>query len=208
MAGSHRRRHAAGTLAATFWLSLIVSGCHPEKTAETASGTPAQPTSNPSFEPEKPPESAPLPTSNPRLTDAAKALVETLRTASESPRTLAREAEKHVGFVSNPGGATPYDHWYMQRRMGVDPGANLLKLLEEPYAARTVGDEVWYIWPDMAVWDAAAFIPGRLSFADRARLIRLLGQERALAVINGAPWPGHRLAITDTGRWVYFLDSQ
>jgi hypothetical protein len=117
-------------------------------------------------------------------------------------------AGKHVGFVSNPGGARHYDHWYMQRRMGVDPGLALLQLLQEPYATRAVGDDIWYIWPDMAVWDRAAFMPGRLSFADRARLVRLLGSERALAVINGAPWPGHTTAISASGRWLYFLDSQ
>lgn len=166
---------------------------------------------SPAGPPPPPPVSTP-PATEPAtdlLTAEAEALLGQIRASAQagSVRDLARLADTFPEFVSNFGGATPFDHWYMQRRMGSEPNEALLRILEEPYAARRVGEEIWYIWPDLAALPPEALQPERLSFKDRARLRALIGQAGIDAIAAGEGYPGHRMAISSAGRWVYFVDG-
>ncbi|MEO0883283.1 MAG: hypothetical protein AAFY34_11235 [Pseudomonadota bacterium] len=149
----------------------------------------------------------PVQSEPPLLTDLAEAQREALRDLAIAGRLrgLSRLADRTEGFISNFAGEAHYDHWQLLRRTGVDPLAKLVALLDEPHAERQVGDEVWYVWPDLAVLSSDALVPERLAFQDRARLLELVGEEGVARIRAGEDYPGFRTAIADTGRWVYFL---
>lgn len=126
-------------------------------------------------------------------------------TANGQLTPLAREAEKTDDFQSNFGGQSHSRHWFLLRRVGVDPVEKLHQILEEPYGVKRVGNENWYIWPDFAALSPNALIPERLSFQDRARLRKMVGDEGIARIRSGEPYPGVRTAISGTGRWVYFI---
>ena len=148
------------------------------------------------------PEQAELPA----LSDAVKDTIEDLREIAQAGRlsTLANRAEREEGFVSNFGADSHFTHWDLLRRTGVDPNAKLLELFDEPYAQAQAAGETWYIWPDLAVREAGELIPEKLSFVDRARLRRLIGDEGIEAIRQGHDYPGFRTAIDEAGRWLYF----
>jgi len=143
----------------------------------------------------------------PTLTEPATERIEELRSfaAAGRLRGLSRLGDATEGFTSNFAGDRHYDHWRLLRSTGVDPLAQLLQLLDEPYAERQVGDEIWYVWPDLAVLTSEELLPERLAFRDRARLQDLVGEEGIARIRSGEDYPGFRTAIADTGRWVYFL---
>ena len=151
----------------------------------------------------------PAPSANGTLSPAAEATLEAIRAAaaSGSQQELARLAAQHEGFRSNFAEADHFDHWYMRRRMGSDPNLAILAVLEEPFATREVGAEIWYVWPDLATLPPETLVSDRLSFLDRERVRRLLGESGMQRLAEGEPWPGYRLAVSESGRWVYFLDG-
>lgn len=126
-------------------------------------------------------------------------------TQRDSLRSFTRLAESTPGFSSNFSQVSHSEHWSLLRRLGVDPLGNIEGLFASPYAGRQVGDEYWYIWPDFAAYDAGTLVPERLSFQDRKRLLDLIGQDGMEAVRIRGVYPGVRTAISDTGRWVYYV---
>ena len=48
-------------------------------------------------------------------------------------------------------------------------------------------------------------MPERLSFADRARLLDLVGETGIARIRQGQGYPGVRTAIAEDGRWLYFV---
>lgn len=167
-----------------------------------AAPDPAQPASDPADVPLE----APLPNVLSAEAEATRdAILEVA--ARRSERRLARFAATFPEFQSNFGGADHFDHWYMRRRMGVSPTEKLIDLFDQPYAARLVGEEIWFIWPDVATFRPEDFQMNRLSFSDLARLEDLIGEAGVAAMRDGAPYPGFRTAITSDGRWVYFVDG-
>ncbi len=141
------------------------------------------------------------------LSEAARQKVDRLREIAGGGRLtpLVRLARAEPDFRSNFAGERHMDHWLLLRRTGVDPLMKLGALLDEPHAARQVGDEIWYVWPDLAVLPAEELIPEKLSFRNRARLRDLVGEEGIELIRGGSPYPGFRLAVSETGRWIYFL---
>lgn len=125
-----------------------------------------------------------------------------------SLRRLSRLADAEPAFISNLGGADHYAHWDLMRRTGFDPNLHLIELFKQPYDTRRVGEETWFVWPDLAARDPEALAPGRLSFRERARLRELLGDDGVAALGRGEPWPGVRTAISETGDWRYFLHER
>lgn len=126
-------------------------------------------------------------------------------TANGQLRPLIREAEKNENFQSNFGDQTHSRHWFLLRRIGVDPAENLRATLNQPHGVKLVGSELWFIWPDFAARTPEELIPETLSFQDRARLRELIGDSGIERIRAGEPYPGVRLAISETGRWVYFI---
>ncbi len=123
-------------------------------------------------------------------------------------RPLSRIADAEPDFVSNIGGMSHITYWTLLRRTGADPGATLVRLFSEPYDAKEVGEEIWYVWPDFAAREPEALIPERLSFRDRARLMELVGEDGIARIRDGHPYPGLRTAIAEDGRWVYFIYNE
>lgn len=120
-------------------------------------------------------------------------------------RRLGRIASAQEAFLSNLGNDDHYNHWYLMRATGFDVLRELEDLFEHPYGTKQVGQETWYIWPDLAALESDALLPERLSFKDRARLKALIGETGIDAMRAGAPYPGIRTAIAEDGGWRYFL---
>lgn len=118
---------------------------------------------------------------------------------------LSRLANSEPAFVSNFAGEGHRTHWDLLRRTGFDPLAQLSTLFEGPYGVKLVGEELWYIWPDLAALDPDELVPERLSFSDRARLLDLIGEPGIERIRRGQGYPGMRTAIADDGRWLYFV---
>lgn len=144
------------------------------------------------------------------LSDAAgKMKADILRHAERGAlRSLARLADQQDGFVSNLGGQSHFEFWDLLRRTGVDPNRKLRELFEEPPGRREVDGEVWFVWPDLAAKDARALIPEKLTFVERRRLRELIGEDGIARIRDGEGYPGMRTAITEEGRWVYFVLGQ
>lgn len=138
--------------------------------------------------------------------DAVAQVAHLLSITSDGRLTpLVREAEKNEDFQSNFGGQSHSRHWSLLRRVGVDPVDKLHAVLDQPFAAKQVGTETWFVWPDFATLEPDALIPERLNFQDRARLLELIGEDGVTRIRNGEPYPGVRTAISEKGRWVYFF---
>ncbi|MCB9972401.1 MAG: hypothetical protein H6847_12895 [Hyphomonas sp.] len=118
---------------------------------------------------------------------------------------LARFADRNDGFVSNLEGTPNREFWDLLRRTGIDPNMKLQALLDQPAGKRDVDGETWYIWPDLAAKNPEDLIPEKLSFQDRKRLTDLIGEDGVAAIREGQAYPGMRTAITQSGRWVYFV---
>lgn len=146
-------------------------------------------------------------TAAPDLTAEAARTVETLRGIIEtnSLYRLSRFADSQPGFISNFAGASHRDHWDLLRRTGFDPLLRLEDLLDKPYGIRVVGEETWYVWPDLAALDASELQPERLNFRQRARLQALVGETGVEKIRNGSGYPGVRMAIASDGRWLYYV---
>ena len=123
----------------------------------------------------------------------------------DSLNRLVRLANAEPNFVSNFAGESHKVHWDLLRRTGFDPLAKLGGLLDGPYGTRQVGDQTWFIWPDLAALDPDALLPEKLTFADRARLLELVGEPGLERIRSGEGYPGVRTAIAEDGRWLYFV---
>lgn len=141
------------------------------------------------------------------LSELAQSKVDDIRATVQrnSLYRFSRLADAEPSFVSNFAGESNRVHWDLLRRTGFDPLAQIEILLDGPYATRTVGDEIWYIWPDLAALDPAQLVPERLSFSDRARLLELVGEPGIDRIRRGQGYPGVRTAIAEDGRWLYFV---
>lgn len=132
-----------------------------------------------------------------------EAILET--TKRDSLRRFSRLADKTPDFVSNFEGSDNFDHWSLLRRTGVDPLRQIEKLFEGRHGVRTIGSEVWYIWPYFAAMSPDDLLPEQLDFQDKARLLALVGPEGLAHIRAGGAYPGYRTAISQSGRWVYYL---
>lgn len=122
-----------------------------------------------------------------------------------SLRRLVQFAEAQPGFVSNFAGASHDDHWDLLRRTGFDPLLRLEDLLDGPYGVKAVAGETWYVWPELAALEPEALTPERLNFSQRARLEELVGEAGIAQIRQGRGYPGIRTAISEDGRWLYYV---
>lgn len=141
------------------------------------------------------------------LSEAAQAKIDAIDVILKrnSLARFSRLADSEPSFVSNFAGESHRVHWDLLRRTGFDPLSQLETLLAGPYGTRTVGDETWYIWPDLAAKSPSELVPERLSFSDRARLFDLVGEQGIARIREGQGYPGVRTAIAEDGRWLYFV---
>ena len=128
-------------------------------------------------------------------------------TSRDSLRRFAELADATPGFSSNFDGLDHYGHWALLRSIGVDPMNKIEDLFERPFGVRQVGDEYWFIWPEFAAMEAEDLIPEKLSIQDRLRLQELVGEEGLEKLRAGSVFPGLRTAISDSGRWVYYVND-
>ena len=125
----------------------------------------------------------------------------------DSIRRLVYLADDFDGFRSNYGDIAHYDHWYILKRAGIDPIIAVREILSEPYGVKDFGAEKYFIWPAFASRRPEDLDFSRLTFAERARLQELIGDDGIARVEAGEPYPGFRLAIRQDGIWVYLLED-
>ena len=125
----------------------------------------------------------------------------------DSIRRLVNLAEQYPDFRSNYGEIRHYDHWYILKRAGIDPVIATQKILSEPYGVKDFGAEKYYIWPAFAARAPEELDFSRLSFAERASLQELIGEDGLERLKAGETYPGFRLAIRQDGTWVYLLQD-
>lgn len=180
---------------------LCAIGCAPDEAAQnnnTVESTVSAP--NPSREITQIPQSD-------DLSEAAAATLSEIRSLIEtgSLRQLARFADRQRGFTSNFGTDSHFDYWYLLRRTGVEPLSQLTTILDQPHGDILVGNKRWHIWPDFAALPENARSPDEMSLSDRTRLFSLVGEQAANGMKDGLPYPGVRTAISEDGRWIYWL---
>jgi hypothetical protein len=122
-----------------------------------------------------------------------------------SLRGLEDIALRHDGFASNFGGQDHRLFWDLMRRAGLDPAIKLQQLFQMKPGVREVDGVRWYVWPDLAARDAADLIPEKLSFEDRHRLEELIRTDGIAKIRVGEGYPGMRTAISEDGKWIYFV---
>lgn len=176
--------------------ALAMAGCAPEAARAV-----------PPPEPDERLVVDPAPAPLPALPEPVIATRDAILEAAEarSLRRLARLANDQPAFLSNLGNVDHYDHWYLMRATGFDVPRELEALFDEPYGVRQVGNETWFVWPDLAAIDGDALVLEKLSFRDRVRLKEMIGEAGIAAVQAGEPYPGIRTAIAEDGGWRYFL---
>ena len=145
----------------------------------------------------------------PELSAPAEAKIAAIRDvlARNSLARLVRLADNEPTFVSNFAGEPHRVYWDLLRRTGFDPLAQLGDLLDGPYAVHEVGDETWYIWPDLAARSPEELQLERLTFSERARLQALVGEVGIARIREGQGYPGVRTAIAEDGRWLYYVNE-
>lgn len=146
------------------------------------------------------PQAAPISEAAQEKIDAIRAILN-----RNSLARFSRLADAEPSFVSNFAGESNRVHWDLLRRTGFDPLAQMERLLDGPYGTRRVGEEIWYIWPDLAALEPEELVPERLSFSDRARLQSLVGEQGIARIRSGQGYPGVRTAIAEDRRWLYFV---
>lgn len=125
---------------------------------------------------------------------------------ADSLRRLARFADSQPGFLSSLSDTRGhFDHWDLMRRTGFDPNIHLPALFAEDPGIYRTEDETWYVWPAIAARSARELHPDRLGAGDLAELRRRVGEDGLERIRGGAAYPGVRTAISETGRWLYFL---
>ena len=126
-------------------------------------------------------------------------------TGRDSLRRFARLTDEAPDFVSNFEGSDHFAHWSLLRRTGVDPLRQIEALFADRHGVRTVGSEVWYIWPHFAAMPREDLAPDQLDFQDKAKLFEQIGEDGLAHIRAGGAYPGVRTAISKSGRWVYYL---
>lgn len=125
---------------------------------------------------------------------------------ADSLRRLARFADSQQGFLSSLSDTRGhFDHWDLMRRTGFDANIHLPALFAEDPGIYRVDGETWYVWPALAARSARELHPDRLGAGDLAELRRRVGEDGVERIRAGAAYPGVRTAISETGRWLYFL---
>jgi len=149
------------------------------------------------------PTQVPVPELSAEAKEMQARILET--TDRDSLRRFARLADEGPDFISNFEGSDHFAHWSLLRRTGVDPLRQIEALFEDKRGVRTVGSEVWYIWPHFAAMSREDLAPDQLDFQDKAKLLELIGEEGLAHIRAGGAYPGVRTAISKSGRWVYYL---
>jgi len=119
-------------------------------------------------------------------------------TDKDSLRRFARLADEGPNFVSNFEGSDHFAHWSLLRRTGVDPLRQVEALFKDRHGVRTVGSEVWYIWPYFAAMPREDLAPEQLDFQDKAKLLELVGEDGLAHIRAGGAYPGVRY-LHDSG---------
>ncbi len=96
----------------------------------------------------------------------------------------------------------PIGHWKRESVDGTgrDVLAAMLDVLSSGYVLSGKGDEAMYVWPYFAELDLAALTP-----AQEVELYRLLPAADAAAMKKAGKYSGHKLGVSPSGVWHYFL---
>lgn len=185
--GEVRENRVRGYLASLLPAACVLVACDAPKDAEPVGAAVVEP----------PPQVEPLPSEVAKTVDLLK------RTAGQgSYRDLARLANMTRDFRSNNGGMSHTEYWDLKQRTGDFPAIQIEKVLAYPHTVADSAQGRVFIWPYMAMLK-----PEEISTTAAREIERLLGEEQAEEVRNGAMWPGYVLGIREDGLWLYFVSG-
>ncbi len=104
-------------------------------------------------------------------------------------------------FVASFGGGDAFTIWSEAEARGGEPVRFLVELLDQPYGVMQSEDGEFYVWPN-------AFLSGswaEVSEADRAGLATVYSQDQLSSFEDFGAYIGYRIAIHETGDWIYFV---
>ncbi len=98
------------------------------------------------------------------------------------------------------GGGKPSTFW-RKAEAGQAPLRPLVELVDGPPATRDAGGTTQYIWPAAYAFDRWQDI----SASVREDLHRVYGEDDLQRFEQFGSYVGHRVAITETGDWIFFV---
>jgi len=149
--------------------------------------------------------SAPPPTRHPDLPEAVSAT----RTAIiEASRACDYDKLAELGLpgdgpftYSFGGGGRPAAFWKEAEAAGQAPLRMLLELLDGPAATREAGGTTQYLWPVAYAFERWEEVPA----SARDDLRRIYGEEDLRRFEQFGSYVGHRVGITESGDWIFFV---
>jgi len=95
----------------------------------------------------------------------------------------------------------PAAFWEAAESGGRPVMRSLVEVLDAPFATRTVEGTTQYLWPSAYGFERW----GDVAVADREALRRLYGEEELRRFAGFGSYVGHRVGITESGDWIFFV---
>ena len=99
------------------------------------------------------------------------------------------------------GGGRPAAFWREAEAAGEAPLRLLVELLDGPSATREVGGTTQYLWPAAYAFERWQDVP----VSAREDLRRMYGDEDLRRFEQFGSYVGHRVGITESGDWIFFV---
>jgi len=99
------------------------------------------------------------------------------------------------------GGGRPAAYWREQEEAGHAPLRMLVELLDGPSATRPAGGTTQYLWPAAYAFERWEQVPA----SAREDLRRVYGEEDLRRFEQFGSYVGHRVGITQSGNWIFFV---
>ena len=99
------------------------------------------------------------------------------------------------------GGGRPAAFWREAEAAGQAPLRTLVELLDGPSATRGSGGTTQYLWPAAYAFERWEDVPA----SAREDLRRMYGDDDLLRFEQFGSYVGHRVGITESGDWIFFV---
>lgn len=104
-------------------------------------------------------------------------------------------------FTASFGGGDPATLWTEAEARGDEPLLFLVRLLDQPYKTLQSEGGEFYVWPSAFLADSWS----EVTEAERAGLAVVFSEEEIAEFESFGNYIGYRVAIHESGAWVYFV---
>ena len=149
--------------------------------------------------------STPAPTRRPELPQAVSkmrmAIIDAARACDYDKLAQLALAGDGPFTYSFGGGGRPAAFWKEAEAAGKAPLRLLVELLDGPSATRNVGGTTQYLWPAAYAFERWEDVPT----SAREDLRRMYGDDDLRRFAEFGSYAGHRVGITESGDWIFFV---